>query len=98
MKFIEKHSDSIFDIKLNVKTNCKLQRVVLDSESLTISLKSKPIQNKANKELINLLKLRLKLSSNQIQIISGERSSRKVIKLNFSDNTKENEIIEKLLS
>ncbi|MFX0039441.1 MAG: DUF167 domain-containing protein [Promethearchaeota archaeon] len=97
MKFIEKHSETIYIINVNVKTNCKNQKVVHNGNFLTISLRSKPIQNKANKELINLLKGRLNISSNQIQIISGSKSRDKVIKLNFLEKIKEHEIIKKLI-
>ncbi|MFX0008262.1 MAG: DUF167 domain-containing protein [Candidatus Hermodarchaeota archaeon] len=98
MKFIEKSSNSTFIIKLNVKTNCKTQKVIVNDDFLTIFLRSKPIQNKANKELLNLLKTRLSMSSNQIQIITGSKSHNKIIKLNFLENTKEQEIIDKFLS
>ncbi|MFX1242510.1 MAG: DUF167 domain-containing protein [Promethearchaeota archaeon] len=98
MKFIEKSSNSTFIIKLNVKTNCKTQKVIVNDDFLTIFLRSKPIQNKANKELLNLLKTRLNMSSNQIQIITGSKSHNKIIKLNFLENTKEQEIIDKFLS
>ncbi|MDX1797921.1 MAG: DUF167 domain-containing protein [Candidatus Lokiarchaeia archaeon] len=97
MKFIEKSSNTTFIIKLNVKTNCKTQKVIVNEDFLTIFLRSKPIQNKANKELFNLFKTRLNMSSNQIQIITGSKSNNKIIKLNFSENTKEKEIIDKLL-
>jgi uncharacterized protein YggU (UPF0235/DUF167 family) len=97
MKFIEKSSNTTFIIKLNVKTNCKTQKVIDNDDFLTIFLRSKPIQNKANKELLTLLKTRLNMSSNQIQIITGSKSHNKIIKLNFSENTKEQEIIDKLL-
>ncbi len=97
MKFIEKYSNTNFIIKLNVKTNCKTQRVIVHDDFLTISLKSKPIKNKANKELINLLKMKLNVSSNQIQIISGSKKPDKIIRLNFSENTEEKEILGKLL-
>ncbi|MFW9819843.1 MAG: DUF167 family protein [Candidatus Thorarchaeota archaeon] len=97
MKFIEKFSDNKFILKLNVKTNCKTQKVMVNDDFLTILLKSKPIQNKANKELLNLLKKRLNVSSSQIQMISGSKSSEKIIKLNFSENTEEQEIAGKLL-
>jgi uncharacterized protein YggU (UPF0235/DUF167 family) len=98
MKFIEKSSHTTFIIKLNVKTNCKTQKVIVDDDFLTIFLRSKPIQNKANKELLNLFKTRLNMSSNQIQIITGSKSHDKIIRLNFSENTKEQEIIDKLIS
>ncbi|MFX1378788.1 MAG: DUF167 domain-containing protein [Promethearchaeota archaeon] len=96
MTFIEKNSETIYFIKLNVKTNSKNQKVVINGDFLTVFLRSKPIQNKANKELINLIKRKLTIPSNQIQIISGTKEHDKVIKLNFLENTSEREIIRKL--
>ncbi len=98
MKFIEKHSDTNYFIKLNVKTNCKTQKVIINGDFLTILLKSKPIQNKANKELINLFKMKFKILSNQIQIISGSKRSDKIVRLNFLESIKEQDIIRKLLA
>jgi uncharacterized protein YggU (UPF0235/DUF167 family) len=97
MKFIEKYSDTKFILKLNVKTNCRTQKVIVNKDFLTILLKSKPIQNKANRELLNLLKKRLNVPSSQIQIISGIKRPDKIIRLNFSENTEEKEIVGKLL-
>jgi uncharacterized protein (TIGR00251 family) len=98
MKFLNKHSDFEYTIKLNVKTNSKTQKISYDDEFLTVYLKSKPFQNKANIELIKLLKNKLNLVSNQIQIIAGSKSHKKVVKIIFSTNLKEKEIIRNLLN
>ncbi len=92
MNFLEKHSNTIYFIRVNVKTNSKTQAIVNNVGFLTIFLTSKPIQNRANKELINLLKRKLKISSNQIQIISGTKSQDKLIKISFLENIEEEEV------
>ena len=97
MKFLEKISDTSYFVKLNVKTDSKKQKIVNDDDFLTIFLKSKPIQNKANKELLNLIKRRLKISMDQIQIISGLKSHNKLIKLDFIETIEEREILRKLI-
>ncbi len=79
MSYFEKKSEKKYLIKLYIKPNSKNQKIVDDGEFLTIFLNSKPIQNKANKELINFLKKKLEISSNKIQIISGLKSSNKII-------------------
>ena len=56
MGFIEKKSEITFLLHINVKPNSKKQKIIDNSECLTIFLRSKPIQNRANKELISLLK------------------------------------------
>ncbi len=96
MNFLEKQSDTIYFLRLNVKTNSKTQAIVNNGSFLTIFLTSKPIQNRANKELINLLKRKLNISSSQIQIISGSRTQDKLIKISFLENIEE-EVIKDFL-
>ncbi|KKN47043.1 hypothetical protein LCGC14_0666910 [marine sediment metagenome] len=97
MSYLQKKSETEYLIKINVKPNSKTQKIVDDGEFLTIFINSKPIQNKANKELIHLIKKRLKISSNQIHIISGLKSSEKIILINFSVNMEEKNIYNRLL-
>ena len=97
MKFLEKISDTSYLLRLSVKTDSKKQEIVNNDNFLTIFLKSKPIQNKANKELLNLIKTRLKISIDQIQIISGLKSHNKLIKLDFLETLEEREMLRKLI-
>ena len=77
MSFLTKNSEKSYILKLNVKPNAKKQTLIDDGNYLKILIRSKPIQNKANKELIYLFKKKLKISSKQIKIISGIRNSNK---------------------
>ncbi len=97
MNFLNKKSDLVFLLKVHVKTNSKIQKIVKNNDYLTISLNSKPVQNKANKELINLIKKKLGISSNQIQIISGLKTTNKLIKITFLKKTEEEELIKQLI-
>ena len=94
--FIEKKAEDSYLLHIIVKPNAKKQAIVIDADHLIISLQSKPIQNKANKELITLLKKRLKLSSNQIELISGIKGTNKTIRCNFSQKIDEESIIHNL--
>ncbi|MFX0104773.1 MAG: DUF167 domain-containing protein [Candidatus Hodarchaeota archaeon] len=98
MIFLKKHSDTNYIIRLHVKPNSKNQKVEDNGEFLKISLNSKPTQNKANNELINLLKKKLNLSKNQIRIISGLKSSKKLVKISFIEKMDEEDIIKKLIN
>lgn len=95
--FIEKKSDKSYILHLRIKPNSKMQRITINGKFLTISLRSKPIQNRANKELLDLLKKKLKISLNQIQIISGLKSSNKIIKLEFPIKINEEALIRKFI-
>ena len=97
MKFLEKGRDFSYIVHVKVKPNSKKQAFIDSEEFLTILVRSKAIQNKANIELINLIKKRLEISSNQIQIISGLKSSNKIIQINFLEHIETQEIYDKLL-
>lgn len=98
MVFIERKPFNAFILHLYIKPNSKSQEIIDDGDYLKIKLRSKPIQNKANIELLNLLRKKLKILSNQIKIISGLKRAHKTIKINFSKNIDEQEIIKKILS
>ena len=97
MKFLEKIRDMSYVIHVKIKPNSKKQDIINNGEFLTILVRAKAIQNKANKELINLIKKKLKISSNQIQIISGLKGSDKVIQINFLEDVETREIYNKLI-
>lgn len=99
MKLIEKKSNNIFILRIMVKPNSKAQEIKIDNDFdiIRISLKSKPIQNKANKELIQLIKKQLNINTEQIQLKSGLMSINKVIQINFKEEVDEKEILNRLL-
>ncbi len=98
MKFLEKVRDFSYVVHIKVKPNSKKQAIIDNEEFLTILVRSKVMQNKANIELINLIKKKLEISSNQVQIISGLKSSNKIIQIKFLEHVEAREIYDKLLS
>jgi len=98
MSVIKKKSDNSYILYLNVKPNSNKQEILNNGNNITIKLRSKPIQNKANKELLTLLKKKFNISTKQIQIISGLKSLDKSIMIQFSYDIDKNEILNKLLS
>lgn len=99
MSLIKKKSDTTYILNIRVKPNSRAQKVRIDYDSnlIIISLVSKPLQNKANNELIQLLKKQLEIDSDQIRFISGLKGTYKVIQIKFKEKRKEEEIIKKLL-
>ena len=100
MNYIKQNTEFQFIINIKVKPNSKIKRISKETNELnyiTAFLLSKPIQNKANKELVNLLKKKLKIPSNQIKILSGIKSNFKTLELNFLERQTEKGITEKLL-
>ena len=64
------------------------------NDCLKIKLKSPPIDNAANEELVRFLSKRLQIPKRNIEIISGHKQKRKVVLVNEVDSNK----IKKLLS
>ena len=97
MSYIEKISDFEYISTIYAKPNSYQQRIEEDGEFLAVSLKSKATKNKANKELIKLLRNKLKISSTQIKFLSGLTSQDKKLKLIFFKKITREEIQENLL-
>ena len=96
MDFIERQTDTTYYLHINVKPNSKKVTIEENGKFLTIHLLSKPIKNKANKEVINILRKKFNIASNQVQIVSGLKSTNKIIKLNFDKKIYVDEIMKKL--
>ncbi|MFX0043872.1 MAG: DUF167 domain-containing protein [Candidatus Hodarchaeota archaeon] len=98
MSFIEKISSNSFLLHIYAKPNSKKQNLLDDDQYLIVSIQSKAIQNKANKEIISIFKKKLNVSNNQIAIITGVKTSNKLIRVTLSEEFKKEEIIRKLLA
>jgi len=97
MSFIEKVSTKNYLLHIYAKPNSKKQNLLDDGKYLIVSLQSKAVQNKANKELISFLKKKLNVASNHIEIVAGSKTSKKLIQVTFSKEIKEDEVIRQLL-
>jgi uncharacterized protein (TIGR00251 family) len=68
--------------QIKVKPNSKKQAIEESSDgSLTVHLKSPPVDGKANKELIELLANKFDVSKSQIRIKSGLLSRTKWVEI-----------------
>lgn len=68
--------------RVKVKPNSKQQKIVEELDgSLTIHLKSPPVDGKANKELIELLAKKFDVPKSYIDIKSGISSRQKVVEI-----------------
>ena len=96
MRFLEKIDSNNYILRINVKPNSKQQDIINNDKTLTVHVKSKAMKNKANKELIDLLKVKLEIASNQINIVSGFKNFNKIVQLNFPETQKKQLLINKL--
>ncbi len=68
--------------QVKVKPNSKTQKLVEETDgSLTVHLKSPPVDGKANEELIKLLSKKFDLPKSSIRIKSGLSSRQKLIEI-----------------
>ncbi|MBD2388742.1 DUF167 domain-containing protein [Cylindrospermum sp. FACHB-282] len=68
--------------KVKVKPNSKQQKIEEQSDgSLTVHLKSPPVDGKANEELIKLLAENFSVPKSYIRIKSGLSSRQKIIEI-----------------
>jgi len=71
-------------MKINIKVhlNSKAEKIEKDNQNVwQIYTKQKPIDGKANKEIIKMLGKYFKVKLNQVFIISGMKSRNKVIEI-----------------
>ena len=75
-------------LKIKVKTNSGKQGIEkIGKEEYAISLKSEPEKNKANIELLKLLKRELKSGEEikEMKIIKGRTSKNKIVRIDFQE-------------
>ncbi|MEA5533439.1 DUF167 domain-containing protein [Crocosphaera sp. XPORK-15E] len=73
-------------LQVKVKPNAKQQKIEESGDgSLIISLKSPPVDGKANRELIEILAKRFDVPKSQILIKSGTSSRYKLIYIEKAD-------------
>ena len=87
------YGDILAKLEIVVQPNSKRNEIIFcEDGSIKIRIKEKPIEGRANKELIRFLK---KILKTKVEILKGERSEREI--LNIEGMEKE-EVIEKLRS
>ncbi len=70
--------------KVKVKPNSKQQKIIEEDDgSLTIHLKSPPVDGKANQELIQVLSKKFDVPKSYIRIKSGASSRQKLIEIDM---------------
>jgi uncharacterized protein (TIGR00251 family) len=99
MNYIKKISENEFIISLYIKPNSKNQHIfkpMLEDAYITISLCSVPRKNKANVELLKLLKKKLRSNLDQIHIISGLKNQVKSVRMTTFKSITEYDIVKLL--
>ena len=83
-------------IQLKIVPNSSKNEIILEDEFIKVKVTAQPIENKANKALIEFLSKQFKIPKTKIQILKGETSKEKTVLLNTDDLTKNSAIISQL--
>lgn len=85
-------------IKLRISPNASKNQVMIDNDIIKLKVTAQPIENKANKAVIEYLSKLLKAPKTSISIVKGETSKDKTIFIKTSDTVKQEAIKELLLN
>jgi len=83
-------------IKIKIVPNSSKNDIVIDSEFIKIKVTAQPIENKANKALVEFLSKQFKIPKTSIEIIKGETSKEKTLLFKINDVDKITQIKDKL--
>lgn len=80
-------------VRIKIVPNSSKNDIIVEEEFIKVKVTAQPIENKANKALVEFLSKRFKIPKTYIQIIKGETSKEKTILLGTNDKEKIAEII-----
>ena len=66
-------------IKLKISPNASKNEIIKKDEEIKVKITAQPIENKANKALIEFLSKKFKVAKSNIEIIKGETSKEKTL-------------------
>lgn len=92
---IKQTSDGLI-IKVKIVPNSSKNDIVLEEEFIKVKVTAQPIENKANKALIEFLSKTFKIPKTSIEIVKGETSKEKTLLLKVLDKNKSDNIITRL--
>ncbi|WP_025270293.1 DUF167 domain-containing protein [Hippea sp. KM1] len=68
-------------LEVKVKPNSKVEQFDFDGRVLTLKIREKPLEGKANRVVIERIAERLKIAKGCIEIVKGEKSKSKLVRI-----------------
>ncbi len=84
-----------FVLKIRIVPNSSKNEIILEDEFVKVKVTAQPIENKANKALVEFLSKTFKIPKSSIEIIKGQTSKEKTLLFRI-DSDKRAEIITRL--
>ena len=82
------------ELKIHIKIvpNSSKNDIIIENGVVKVKVTAQPIENKANKALIEVLSKKIKVPKTMIEIVKGLTSKEKTILIKINDNAKSEEI------
>jgi uncharacterized protein (TIGR00251 family) len=80
-------------IKVKIVPNSSKNDIILEDEFIKVKITAQPIENKANKALVEFFSKKFKIPKTSIEILKGETSKEKTLLFKTCDKKKRSEII-----
>ena len=92
---IKETSDGLL-IRIKIVPNSSKNDLIIENEFIKVKVTAQPIENKANKALVEFLSKRFKVPKTWIEIVKGETSKEKTLLFSINDEEKKQNIISEL--
>ena len=83
-------------LKLKIIPNSSKNDIILEDDFIKVKVTAQPVENKANKALIEFLSKSFKIPKTSIEIIKGDTSKEKTLLFKITDAEKRKNIISNL--
>ena len=83
-------------IKIKIVPNSSKNDIIHEDGFIKVKVTAQPIENKANKAIIEFFSKSFKIPKSNIEIVKGELSKEKTLLLKTKDETKRQNIISRL--
>ena len=92
---IKETSDGLL-IRIKIVPNSSKNDLIIEDEFIKVKVTAQPIENKANKALVEFLSKRFKVPKTSIEIVKGDTSKEKTLLFSIKDEEKKKNIISEL--
>lgn len=82
------NTDDGLIVRLKIVPNSSKNEIIWENEGLKVKITAQPIENKANRALIEFLAKKLKTAKSNIKIIKGELNKEKTLLIQGIDEIK----------
>ena len=83
-------------IRIKIVPNSSKNGLIIEDEFIKVKVTAQPIENKANKALVEFLSKKFKIPKTSIQIVKGDTSKEKTLLFSINDEEKKQNVISEL--